>query len=112
MEVSPRENPSLWTSQTFSDSYQACSAAICSSLFTCRHRKETEVSAGGGVEPLMRPCKGEWGVCGWGEGGTASRPPSAACFFGGGVRSFKSNYQASGGREDGKPGLDFLHLAD
>lgn len=34
-EDSPRENPSLWTSQTFSDSYQARSAAICSSVFTC-----------------------------------------------------------------------------
>lgn len=32
--VSPREKPSLWTSQTFSDPYQACSAAICSSVFT------------------------------------------------------------------------------
>lgn len=31
----PREKPSLWTSQTFSDPYQACSAAICSSVFTC-----------------------------------------------------------------------------
>lgn len=30
----PREKPSLWTSQTFSDPYQACSAAICSSVLT------------------------------------------------------------------------------
>lgn len=37
--ISPREKPSLWTSQTFSDPYQACSAAICSSVFTwCTER--------------------------------------------------------------------------
>lgn len=34
LEISPREKPSLWISQTFSDPYQACSAAICSSVFT------------------------------------------------------------------------------
>ena len=33
---SPSEKPSLWTSHTFSVSYQASSAAICSSVFTCQ----------------------------------------------------------------------------
>lgn len=36
LQDSPSEKPSLWTSHTFSVSFQASSAAICSSVFACQ----------------------------------------------------------------------------
>lgn len=51
----PREKPSLWTSQTFSDPYQACSAAICSSVFTClTKRTRTKMTQQHGI--IATPC--------------------------------------------------------
>lgn len=51
---SPSEKPSLWTSHTFSVSYQASSAAICSSVFTCRREGKDRES-----EPVLESRQGQ-----------------------------------------------------
>ena len=51
---SPSEKPSLWTSHTFSVSYQASSAAICSSVFTCQREGKDRES-----EPVLESRQGQ-----------------------------------------------------
>lgn len=82
----------MWTSQTFSDSYQARSAAICSSLFTC---------GTGRRPPSAREeawNRGRAHAQGSGEEGR--RAEERQCFISGGVRSFESHCQASVGGEE------------
>lgn len=49
----PKEKPSLWTSHTFSVPNQARSAAICSSVFTCKRRDETSRVREGSGNPAL-----------------------------------------------------------